>query len=289
MRVTDRMFHESSLRSLLERRDAYLTGQEQALTGSRVLRISDDPVAAARVRNLQSDKRQADDHTHAIDHAQTYLDRTDGALAELNGLLQKAREVAVQGMNDSLSADDRIALSHEVTAMADHVFALANTKVGGRYIFSGFADDTPAVDAAGTYQGTADVPEVEIGPGIRVPLGVAGDQVFTGGADAIAVVQDLQAALASNDTEAVGAALTGVINAELSLTDQWGRVGAFEERVQVARSVADTRLIHAQEGINAQMAIDPLESYSSLSRARGALEAAVQIAAQLPPPGLVGR
>ena len=289
MRVPDQVFSNLALRSLSEQRQRYLTSQEQAMSGSRVSRASDDPVAVTRARNAHTERRQSEDYVRATDYATSFLDRADVVIGEVNGILQMAREAAIQGMNDTLSAEDRLSLSHEIAAMADQVVTLANTKVNGRYIFSGYADDTPAIDATGAYQGTSDVPEMEIGPGLRVSIGVAGDQIFSGGADVINVVEELRLALANNDTDAMGDALDRVIDAESVVTDHWGRVGALAQRTKVAQSVALDRKLHAEEAVNTQIGIDPFESYTNMSRARGALEAAVQIASQLPPPGLVSR
>ena len=290
MRVPDSLFNKLSLQSLTARRNDLYAAQKQALTGLRVEKPSDDPVAAARARSFRSQKEQAQSHQRAIGQATTKLNAMDDAMSHVSEAVRRARELAVQGLNDTLTADERASLAIEIEALQAHVLGLANTKVSGRYIFSGMADDQQTFDAAGNYQGYASVQEVEVSPGVRTALGEPGDQIFAapGQGNLFVALENLKNGLRTNDKAAMQDGLDRVISSESVVIDKWSEIGSQLEALDVAQSVVDQIEFHATESLAREVEIDPLEAFSNLSNAQSALQAAVQMAQELPPPGLVG-
>ena len=51
----------------------------------------------------------------------------EGALGEMENILQRIRELAVQAGNSTLSSSDRIAIQEEVTALTDEINDIAST------------------------------------------------------------------------------------------------------------------------------------------------------------------
>ena len=74
----------------------------------------------AQVRSLGVAIRNGHD---AISMTQT----AEGALGEMENILQRIRELAVQAGNSTLSSEDRTAIQAEVTALTDEINSIASS------------------------------------------------------------------------------------------------------------------------------------------------------------------
>ena len=108
-----------------------LSRSEQAIerlsTGLRINHAADDAAGSAiaskmeaKVRSLAVAIRNGHD---AISMTQT----AEGALGEMENILQRVRELAVQAGNSTLSSTDRIAIQEEVTALTNEINDIAST------------------------------------------------------------------------------------------------------------------------------------------------------------------
>lgn len=290
MRVPDNLFTNRTLMALRDRRQQYADAQNVALTGRKAVRPSDDPIAMSRVRKYEDDGRRADQHERSQTLATSRLQIVDNAIGEVESMMSRAREIATQSINSSLTAQDRQALAAEVFELREHLNALAATREGEEYVFSGVAHDVPALDASGFYQGSDVIQEVEVAPGMRVPLGVSGRQVFKNpNGSAHQALSDLATALSNNDQAGMRDALGQVINAGNAVTDTRAQVGAYMTSLDIAESVSSRNALQAQENMVREVGADPFQAFAELTQAQTALAAAVEIASQLPVPGLASR
>jgi flagellar hook-associated protein 3 FlgL len=292
MRVADSTFYANMKANLGVRRDALAKAQEQALSGLRVTKPSDDPLAFTGARKQTSEHARAASYERAVNAAVPSLEVSDSTLGDVENVMRRIRDMTIQGANDTLNANDRAGLVNELDGLKQQLVTLANAKTGDRFIFGGYKDNAPPYDAAGVYSGDTATQSVEVARNVMLPVGITGDRIFgdaNGGTDVFQTITDLQTALTS------GVALD--ISAMLDPLD------VTLEQVRVARSelgqhlnAADISLGMAQrqqdEAISARsklVEIDAVDAYSELMRAQSALSAAIEIAAQLPPPGLVER
>ena len=111
---------------------------ERLSTGLRINHAADDAAGTAiaskmeaQVRSLAVAIRNGHD---AISMTQT----AEGALGEMENILQRVRELAVQAGNSTLSSTDRIAIQEEVTALTSEVNDIAtNTNFNGVKLLDG--------------------------------------------------------------------------------------------------------------------------------------------------------
>jgi flagellin len=111
---------------------------ERLSTGLRINHASDDAAGTAiaskmeaQVRSLVVAIRNGHD---AISMTQT----AEGALGEMENILQRVRELAVQAGNSTLSSSDRIAIQEEVTALTSEVNEIAiHTNFNGVKLLDG--------------------------------------------------------------------------------------------------------------------------------------------------------
>ncbi len=117
--------------------------QTQLATQKKIVRLSDDPVNVVKALNARSRLYDVEQYKKNLDDGKAWLTQTESALSELNEVIKRAYELAVQGSNDVLTEDDRTALSNEIKELRDHVATLANSTLGDKFIFGGYNVSSP--------------------------------------------------------------------------------------------------------------------------------------------------
>jgi len=157
--------------------------QRQLATGRRIATPSEDPAAMAGLVRAGEVIARTEQHQRNVVTLRARLGAEEAALAGAAAILQRARELAVRGANDTLSAADREAIAREVDGLVEDLLAAANATDGnGNYLFAGYRVRTePFARKSGggfEYRGDEGQPRLEIGPGQRVALGDPGSRVF---------------------------------------------------------------------------------------------------------------
>ncbi|MEM9070790.1 MAG: flagellar hook-associated protein FlgL [Myxococcota bacterium] len=291
MRVSDKATYQLHQKNLSRLKSAWTESQEQAVRGRRVLKPSDDPLATSLAVRERSKSARADSYSRSIDMANHRLDATDRTLGDVASALRRVRELTVQASNDTITALERTDIAVEIRSLRDTIHSLANTKEAGSFIFAGFPDDSAPFDPAGTFLGSSDVAELEVSPGVRVAVGIAGDEAFSGaggGVDVFTVIDDLVTALETDDIVGIQGSLDTVDAAHAQVVSSRGEVGSRQVQLDVSQGVVDRFKDRAEIRQGELIGKDSVDAILELEQAQGAYQAAVQIASQLPGPSLVG-
>lgn len=290
MRVSDAQVYASNQTNLMSARSRYAEASEKASSGRRVRKPSDDPTAFAQAARHADQHQRAVNYQRAIDKGVSHLQRADSVLDEAGAAMVRIRELAVQLANDTYGPLERQMAAEEVRELRQAMISYANTEMAGSYIFAGYADDAPPFDATGTYIGSANTRELEVAPGLRVEEGLTGEEIFgaAGGLDIFAAIETFENALLTNDVAQVRASIGDMSDATDQISDARGALGARMTAMYSAQAVNERVEVEAADRYQGLIAIDPAEAYSSLAQAQYVLQSAVQIASQLPMPGLAG-
>jgi flagellar hook-associated protein 3 FlgL len=280
MRISDNMRFQTVQRSLADLRSRQAQAANQVSTGRRVIAPSDDPVAAAELTRIESRLVRTQDFRNTIQSVRSDASLSERTLAQASEFMVRARELATQGANDTLSAADRASLAVEVTALKEQLLATANTRGTRGYLFSGSQTTTPTLSATGVFQGDSQQHQVEIAPGVTSTVTVSGATAFTaaGGVDAFATLDALEQALLSNDGRAVAATLGNLEASRDQIVRQQGQAGMIMNRLDTADealSVTDLELSRRQKDLGEA---DPIEALTELSKLSTALEQAIGVA-----------
>ncbi len=202
--VSTSAFYERATQAMTVLR-ARAEGLQAALgRGERLSRSSDDPVAAARLRGLARGDSFAAIGTSNANRAASDLTLTDTALASFAEYITRAKELAVQAANATLTPAQRAGIGTELAQLHGNLVALANARdSAGHALFGGeTAGQAFMLDAAGNpaYAGTASAGELPLGDGQSVTRGLTGPEFLnfnTGSSptDIFAVVKGLADAL----------------------------------------------------------------------------------------------
>jgi flagellar hook-associated protein 3 FlgL len=123
---------------VIEQRYAELANLQNKLsTGKELSRPSDGAVETSNVLKIRSDKKYLVQLEKNINDGTSWMSITDTTMSSMNTAIQRARELAIQGDSDTLSANERAYLAEEVQQLARQLVSLINTKYKGDYLFAG--------------------------------------------------------------------------------------------------------------------------------------------------------
>lgn len=177
MRVTQTMLSNNMLRNLSNSYDRLGKLMEQASSQKKINRPSDDPVVAMLGMSYRTDLNQISQFKRNIGEVKNWVDTSDAALDDSIKSLQRIRELTVRASTGSLEKDQRMAIAKEIDQLKEQLLNLADTQIGGKYIFNGTkTNERPS--EAGSNGMSNELIELEVFPGIKLPLNFDGKSLF---------------------------------------------------------------------------------------------------------------
>jgi flagellar hook-associated protein 3 FlgL len=159
--------------------------QQQASSLKAIERPSDDPARAADSLAVRAEQRAVTQYSRNADNGNGWLTVTDAALSTTTDLLNKVRDLTVQGANDGiLSATAKEAIALQLDGLKQDLLAQANTSYLGRSVFAGNSDagvafSTNTVTGATTFTGLPGATvQRRIGADTTVRVDADGGEIF---------------------------------------------------------------------------------------------------------------
>ncbi|SFQ96852.1 flagellar hook-associated protein FlgL [Desulfoscipio geothermicus] len=156
MRVTNGMIARHTRNYIQEGMQKLARTQEMMSTSKKIIRLSDDPTALSQLLDVKSSMEMNKQYMRNIQDGLSYLEGADTALGTAGDLLKKAQTYAIQATNGTLNNNDMAAIGEQIDKMIDELVDIANTTMGGKYIFAGTDNNRPPfkrVNDTITYQG----------------------------------------------------------------------------------------------------------------------------------------
>ncbi|MEN6372153.1 MAG: flagellar hook-associated protein FlgL [Armatimonadota bacterium] len=196
MRVTLGMTNDnikSNLRSVTSR---LMEAQDQASSGKRIDRPSDDVAGIGKSLSLRSTIASIGQYEKNSTMANSQLSTASSTLSSITKALQSVRLLASQAANSTLNKEALASIKTQLEGISDELKGYANTQYLNKYIFSGTKTDTsPLAETGGTpaytYQGNNDPVKVQTAPGTYTTVNVSGDLVFNLGGAAVSGEPDV--------------------------------------------------------------------------------------------------
>jgi flagellin len=114
------------------------TSMERLSTGSRINSAADDAAGVAIASRLSSEIRGTNQAIRNAMDAQALIDTAEGAHKEIENILQRMRELAVQAASDSNDSTDRTNLAAEMTQLTEEIDRIASvTTWAGQTLLDG--------------------------------------------------------------------------------------------------------------------------------------------------------
>jgi flagellin len=122
----------SSVNSAME------TSMARLSSGKRINSAADDSAGLAIAARLTSEARGLDMAARNAADAQAMINTIESSHSEIQNILQRMRELAVQGANDTNGTADRTNIRKELTELHEEIDAIKNqTKWAGNTLISG--------------------------------------------------------------------------------------------------------------------------------------------------------
>jgi flagellar hook-associated protein 3 FlgL len=184
MRISTSGMHANALTAMLTQQATLSKTQNQIATGRRVQTPADDPVAAVHILELERALQASEQYSTNANMAINRLSLEEDALDDVTTLLQRVRELTIQGNSATIDDASRRILATEIRGRLQELIDIANRQdAGGEFLFSGYSTRTRPFEASGasvSYFGDQHNRQLEIGPNQRVTDSHAGYDVFIG-------------------------------------------------------------------------------------------------------------
>ncbi len=144
MRISNRTIYRNISFHLSNLTEELKNIQQQIATEKRIHKPSDDPIGTTQALRLRKVLSQIDQYRKNVEYGTSWLKVTDVGLATIKEFISQAIDIASQMSVGTGTASEREAAAQGVQALLDQILQIGNMQLNGRYVFSGYQDDSPA-------------------------------------------------------------------------------------------------------------------------------------------------
>lgn len=186
MRITNGMMVTNMLRDITRNQERMDALNKNLASGKKFLKPSDDPLGVSKSLRLNTDLSTIEQFQRNVEDSQSWLSSTETATGNVIDILQRVRELTVQGANGTNSTAERGAISSEVEQLKEQLIHVGNSSYAGSYLFSGYKTDKPLLNTDGTYDlgglgqelNSKEIMDVNLGIGDKFGLNFVGQRIF---------------------------------------------------------------------------------------------------------------
>ena len=290
MQISTNLMFDRAIAQMGITQDRISKTQTQLSTTKQINKPSDAPDQAATITRLKSAIDRQNSYVSTINSVKDKLSQQETAASNATDVLTRLKELTIQAANDTYSAVDRKSIDLEVRQLRDQLLSLANTQdVNGNFIFSGslVGKQAFATDENGklVYQGDQTVSATGVGDQSAVDINRSGTNPF----DKIVrvddnnkktavgffeVIDDLSAALQSNDSGAIKRAVGEMKTLQQGLSDSLASIGAAVNKIDNQASLAEENVLRMKSTLSQVEDTDYTEAITKMNKDMLALQAA---------------
>jgi flagellar hook-associated protein 3 FlgL len=291
-RITDSMVSRTILGDLGAADGRLALTQRRLSSGKQLTRPSDDPFGTNRAIQLRSELEATRQYRRNVNEGSGWATATEAALTRISDVVQRARELLVEGGNDSNGQVARESIATEIDALTESLKQEANATYGSRFVFAGTATETQpyALGPVDTYAGNSGSVARVIGAGVSVTINVSAQGLLGEGQGAadnklLDVMRDIAENLRGGtpaDWEAVRGTDLERLDTNLDeLTRVRAVVGATANRLESAGSRLDELEESSTDLLSKVEDADMAETLVHYSTQKAAYEAALRAGASI--------
>lgn len=112
--------------------------QNKMASQSRIQNLRDDPVSASHATRYKTNMFRLDRYTDNVNTLQDQYNEAESFMRSSNDILQKIRELAIQGASDTTTTEDKQMIAVQVDQLLTELVSISNQKSGdGSALFAG--------------------------------------------------------------------------------------------------------------------------------------------------------
>ena len=288
-RVTDNSIHTRVLANLQRNIARGEKIQEQLSSGKQINRPSDSPTGTVSSLQLRGESRSNQQYVRNADDGLGWLGTLDDTLSSASTLVNRARDLAVQGLNQGAGdAQSNAALAAEMDQIRSSLIGYANTKYLDRPIFGGTTAGGTAYDPDGSYVGDDGQTARTVGAGIKVRVDASGPEAFgSGDTQLFTVLKDLSDSIRGGDAAAMRDNLTKLDNASNIMKTTHSDIGARYNRLTQMKQSAQDRLLTVTSQLSDIEDVDLPKTIMEMQLQQTSYQAALAASAKVIQPSLI--
>ncbi len=291
MRITNRLLADHLVYNLQKTSQRMDELQVQLASGKRITNPSDDPSGTKNAMELRSALNAVGQYQRNVADAQSWLQTTDQALQSFNDLLNRARELAVAGANNTLPLDAREAIAQEVESVRQFAIQTANTSQGNRHVFGGLRTTTPPfTETAGVvnYNGDGGHMNREVDPSTSMSVNITGTELNNGAPDLFQTLTNLANDIRNANVNSISGTRIGELE-QVSTNIQTLRtvVGAKANRLSETEQTLEGTSVNFSDLLSKAEDLDMARAITDLRTAQASYQMALQVGAKIIPQTLV--
>lgn len=317
LRVTQTMMNTQLLRNVSNNLGRMNTLQNQLSTGMRINKPSDDPVGITFALRYRSELDSNDQYTENVDSALSMLQYTDTTIGQAGDIMQRVRELLVQGANGTLEETGLGAIKLEISQLYNQMIEIGNSQFNGKQVFNGeLTGDKPypamelgdTIDLASippklkAYHVSSDSGAIkyELSAGMSLSINTIGNDVFGNSVSPTASQADLESSdnvflllqrahdmLGSGEQLGVSALIGQIDNRMNTMLTKRAEVGARMNRIQLIENRLNDINLNLQTVKSKTEDADMAEVITNMKMEENVYQASLSVGAQLIRPSLV--
>ncbi|MGD0297146.1 MAG: flagellin [Bryobacteraceae bacterium] len=267
--------------------------QTELTTGLKINVVSDAPDEISTLLQTRADLSQAQQINSNLGIVTTEANTAQTALQNAVSLVDQAQSLGTQGASDLASSDTQQNVADQLGTVLQNLVGLANTTVGGRYIFSGDDDqqapysiDLTQSSPISPYQGSPATRQIQASDGSQFAVSLDAQTIFDSPdatQNVFTSINNLRQALLSNSgASAVTSALADVQTADTYLNQQLAFYGNVQDEVSSASNDAQNNITNLQTQLSGIQDADEAAAITQLTEGQTAQQAALVSRSQLP-------
>jgi len=312
-RITNRYTSENIVNNLLINRSKLVNLQEQISSGKRIKKASDDVLASISVVSTNNSLGKIDNYLKNVTNAQGELETAEKALLTSIDSIHTTKELTLQALNASSGPEEMTIINSQIKQIIEQVKDLGNTKYGTTFIFGGLQTEPTPFTSPATgevqYNGSPDGSHerrVEISDGVTIPVNLSGDAIFgeyyTGDHDNDILTPDTldgqgllktlislsnELGQANPDKDIIRQQLDNLNTDLQTVLNAQAELGSLSSRLEMTKTNLEDDQLNLTQIKSGAEDIDMAKTISELQFQQTALQASLQVSAQVIQPSLL--
>lgn len=297
MRVTNGNMMSSYLRDVQNNLQSMNKLNTQLNTGKQVNKISDDPLKAVKIMNLNNELEDIGKYNYNCDEITGWLDMTNEALDRVGTLTSEIKTLLIS-ISGAYGKDEIKAVSTDVNEKIKQIGEALNATYAGKYIFGGTITDEPPATINTDENGNVFLVinnddkgginsslSTSISNGIKIEYNLSVNKVTNSNTDnsAIDMFNELSKALNTEevDMEQIGELSKNLDSYLSDVLNNRSIIGARTNTVSSIKSTNEENQLEMKGTLSNMQDVDFAEKYIELQEAQMVYTASLQVSSKL--------
>jgi flagellar hook-associated protein 3 FlgL len=261
-------------------------------SGVEMRQVSDNPDQVSELLQARAALGSSQQVSSNLNRVTTEVNTGEQALQGAVQLFDLVQTLGAEGATATQTASSRAALAQQLQTIEQQLVGLANTSIGGRFIFAGDSDqgapyvyDPTQANPVSTYFGSASTRVTQDAHGGIFPVALTAQQIFDSSDPATSVfgaINNLVTALNNDDQPAILTAVNGLSAVGAYLNTQLAFYGTTQNNLTSATNFAQTQQTQLQSEISGLEDTDMTRAITDMTQTQTQQQAALAAEVRIP-------